>query len=47
MRQLTYDQWKDLGYQVKRGEHSTSRDTGGWLHSPVTRLRRAPALTCV
>jgi hypothetical protein len=26
MRELTYDQWMELGYHVKRGERSLNRD---------------------
>lgn len=29
MKAKTYEQWKEIGYQVKRGERSTMRDAQG------------------
>lgn len=29
MKAKTYDEWKELGYQVRRGEKSSGRDRSG------------------
>jgi hypothetical protein len=29
MKALTYDEWKDLGYQVRRGEKANGRNLQG------------------
>jgi antirestriction protein ArdC len=35
MKAKTYEEWKELGYQVRKGEHSTGVDKNG--HRTFTR----------
>jgi hypothetical protein len=35
MKAMTYDDWRDAGFYVKHGEHSTGKDKRG--HATFTR----------